>query len=98
MIKNKKHLDKFMQKHWAGYLADWQKDQWDEDVTSSLPDDNMLTPLGTEELVYDFIGNVEENKEVKDIYPLIWDSIDWKKLTKDAIRIAKKECREKETA
>ena len=98
MIKDKKHLDKFMQKHWAGYLADWQKDQWDEDVTSSLPDDNMLTPLGTEELVYDFIGNVEENKEVKDIYPLIWDSIDWKKLTKDAIRIAKKECREKETA
>ena len=98
MIKNKKHLDKFMQKHWAGYLADWQKDQWDEDVTSSAPDDNMLTPIGTEELVYDFIGNVEENKEVKDIYPLIWDSIDWKKLTKDAIRIAKKEYRETETA
>ena len=85
-----KKLDKFMQKHWTGFLSDWQKDQWAEDM------DDRLSPSVTEDIVYDFIGNVEENDEVKDFYPLIWNSIDWKKLTNDAIRTAKKEWNRKE--
>ena len=93
MIKNKKYLDTFMRKHWAGYLADWQKDQWAEDT------DDRLSPSVTEDIVHDFIWNgIEESSEAKDFYPLIWDSIDWKKLTKDAIRIAKKEYKEREAA
>ena len=79
---DQKKLDKFMQKHWTGFLSDWQKDQWAEDM------DDRLSPSVTEDIVYDFIGNVEENDEVKDFYPLIWNSIDWKKLTNDAIRTA----------
>ena len=80
-----KQLDRFMQKHWTGFLSDWQKDQWAEDM------DIRLSPSVTEGIVNDFILNVEENNEIKDFYPLIWDSIDWKKLTNDAIRTAKKE-------
>ena len=83
---DQKKLDKFMQKHWTGFLSDWQKDQW---VDGKEID--RLSPSITEDIVYDFIGNVEENNEVKDFYPLIWNSIDWKKLTNDAIRTAKKE-------
>jgi len=92
MIKNKKYLDTFMREHWAGYLADWQKDQWAEDT------DDRLSPSVTEDIVYHFILDIEESSEVKDFYPLIWDSIDWKKLTKDAIRIAKKKYKEREAA
>ena len=83
---DQKQLDKFMRKHWTGFLSDWQKDQWaNEDM------DDRLSPSITEDIVNDFILNVEESDEVKDFYPLIWDSIDWKKLTNDAIRTAKKE-------
>jgi hypothetical protein len=83
MQLDQKQLDKFMQKHWTGFLSDWQKDQWVDDM------DVRLSPSITEDIVYDFIGNVEESNEIKDFYPLIWDSIDWKKLTDGAIKTAK---------
>ncbi len=30
MSLDQKQLDKVMQKHWTGFLSDWQKDQWVE--------------------------------------------------------------------
>lgn len=79
----KEAVEKFMRENWLDYLADQQITLWDD------TDPEELRWYVSRECVDEYLEHAEDNGEVVQLHMIIWKLIDWKKLTSEAIEIAK---------
>ena len=79
-------LRNLMSKYWAGTLASEQIMAWnDPDIWGY---NYQMDADHAEESVRYFLSDVEENEELKDVYRLIIDAVDWEELKEEAVKIA----------
>ena len=80
IMLDKQYLDHIIAKHWEGMLVDEQMDAW---AYEDLWGENYLMDAAhAEESVKYFLSEVEETTEVKDLYSLLIDYVDWQDLVK----------------
>lgn len=82
----KTELRNLISKHWAGMLADEQIMAWkDPDIQGY---NYQMDVDHVEERVRYYLSNVEENEELKDVYRLIIDDVDWEALKEEVLKEA----------
>lgn len=79
-------LKNFMSKNWAGMLADEQIMAWkDPDIWGY---NYQMDADHAEESVRCYLSDIEENEELKDVYRLIINGVDWEALKEEAVKLA----------
>ena len=79
-------LKNFMSKHWAGMLADEQIMAWTD--TDIWGEHYQMDAEHAEESVMFYLSDVEENEELKDVYRLVINDVDWEALKEEAVKLA----------
>ena len=86
-------VNKFMRKVWSGYLADQlhmkeeSPDLWDYII--EIDEDEIEDDINN--YLYDTLPDNETTKELREIYKLIWDEIDFTYLKNCAYAVYKKD-------
>jgi len=79
-------LKQIMSKHWAGMLVGEQIDAWaDEDLWG---ENYQMDTAHVEESVRYYLSDVEESEELKDLYCLFIDHVDWQALKEEVMKLA----------
>jgi hypothetical protein len=79
-------LKNFMSKHWADMLAGEQCMAWkDPDIWG---DNYQMDADHAEDSVMSYLSCIEQNEELKDMYCLVIDDVDWEALKEEAVKQA----------
>jgi extradiol dioxygenase family protein len=75
-----------MTKHWLDMLVSEQLEAWgDEDIWGK---NYQMDAAHAEESVRYYIKEVEDNEELRDVYGLIIDCVDWQALKEEVLKEA----------